>query len=130
MTKKRIATLIAQEVQKPTEGDDKSSAIATTQTTQMAELKLTGKSLFEESRELWNDFVAFDEEHKLTQRVGAQLWRLTQVVARPVLLLSLKGIQVAVVTIANPENRDALTARFTRSKTAKDAEATLDPVEK
>lgn len=130
MTKKRIATLIEQEVQKPTEGVDNSSAITTTQTTQMAELKLAGKSLFEESKELWNEFVAFDEEHKLTQRVGAQLWRLTQVVAKPVLLLSIKGIQVAVITIANPENRDALAARFTRSKTAQDAEAILEPVEK
>ncbi|PZO44040.1 MAG: hypothetical protein DCF15_22215 [Phormidesmis priestleyi] len=130
MSKRNLSTLITQEVKRPALDAEESSAIATIQNTPITELKLTSKNLFEESQELWQEFVAFDKEHQLTERVGAQLWRLTKAVGKPLLVLSIKGIQTAVMTVANPENRDALAARFTRSKTAQDAEATLEPVEK
>jgi hypothetical protein len=129
MTKTRISALIEQEVKQPTESAENSSAIATTQNTQLADLKLTGKGLFNESKTLWHEFIEFDKEHQLTQRVGAQLWRLTQVIGKPVLVLSLKGIQAAVVTVANAENRAALAERFSRAQSAQDAEASLDPLE-
>jgi hypothetical protein len=129
MTKKRIATLIEQEVQQPTESTENSGAIATTQNTQLADLKLTGKGLFDESKALWDEFVEFDQEHQLTQRVGAQLWRLTQAVGKPILVLSLKGIQAAVVTVASSKNRTMLAESFSRSQPAQRAEASLDPLE-
>jgi hypothetical protein len=129
MPNKKIATLIEQEVQQPTESAENSSAIATTQNTQLVDLKLTGQSLFDESKALWNEFVEFDKEHQLTQRVGAQLWRLTQAVGKPILVLSLKGIQAAVVTVASAKNRAALAERFSRSQTAQKAGASLDPLE-
>jgi hypothetical protein len=137
MTKKRTATLIAQEVKRPTESADNSSAlekpshqgIATTQNTQLTELKLTSQGLFDESKALWEEFVTFDQEHQLAQRVGAQLWRLTRVVGKPVLVLSLKGIQTAIVTMSSPESRAALAERFSRSQAAQDAAAALETVE-
>lgn len=129
MAERRLSDLIEQEVRKPTAAARESSAIATTQNTPLADLKLTTQGLFEESKELWDEFVAFDEEHKLTQRVGAQLWRLTQVVAKPVLVLSLKGIQSAFITASNPESRAALVARFARSEVVQDENAVLEPVE-
>jgi hypothetical protein len=129
MPTKKIATLIAQEVQPPTESADDNSAIATTQNTQLAELKLTSQGLFDESQALWKEFVAFDKEHQLAQRVGAQLWRLTKVVGKPALMLSLKGIQAAVVTLTNPENRAALAERFRRFRAAQEADASLETLE-
>lgn len=137
MTKKRIATLIEQEVQKPSEDTDNSSAlakplsqrIATTQNTPLAELKLTGQGLFAESESLWKEFIAFDREHHLTERVSAQIWRLTKAVGKPVFVLSIKGIQAAFVTASNPKNRAALAERFARSKPAQDAEVVLESVE-
>ena len=129
MTRKRIAALIEQEVQQPIDSTDDSSAIATTQNTAIAELQLTSQGLFDESKALWQEFVAFDKEHHLTERVGAQLWRLTKAVGKPLLVLSIKGIQTAVVTVANPENRAALAKRFSKSAPAKTAEASLESVE-
>jgi hypothetical protein len=129
MSTKKIAALIEQEVQQPTESAENSSAIATTQNTQLADLKLTGQCLFDESKDLWNEFIEFDKEHQLTQRVGAQLWRLTQAVGKPILVLSLKGIQAALVTVTSSENRAALAERFSRSQPAKAADASLDPLE-
>jgi hypothetical protein len=129
MTKKRISALIDQAVQQSTKSVENSSAIATTQNTQLADLKLAGQGLFDESKALWKEFVEFDQEHQLTQRVGAQLWRLTQAVGKPILVLSLKGIQAAVVTVASSENRAALAERFSRSQPAQRAEASLDPLE-
>ena len=130
MTKKRTATLIEQEVQRPTESTENGSAVTTTRNTQMAELKLTGKSLFEESKELWAEFVAIDKEHQLTQRVSAQLWRLTQAVGKPILVLSFKGIHAAVITVASSENRVALAKRFNHSQPAQAADASLKTAEK
>lgn len=129
MPTKKIAALIEQEVQPPTESAENSSAIATTQNTPLAELQLASQGLFDESKALWEEFVAFDKEHQLAQRVGAQLWRLTQVVGKPVLVLSLKGIQAAVITVSNPENRAALAERFSRSQSAQDADASLETLE-
>jgi hypothetical protein len=129
MTKKRIAALIKQEVQQPAESTDNNRAIATTQNTPLAELQLSSQGLFDESKALWEEFVAFDVEHQLAQKFGAQLWRLTKAIGKPALVLSLKGIQVAVVTLINPENRTALVEHFSRSQSAQDAEAALKTVE-
>ena len=126
MTKRNISTLIEQEVKRPTPPTEENSAIATTQNTPITELKLTGKSLFEESQEIWQEFVAFDKEHQLTERVGSQIWRLTKAVAKPALILSLKGIQTAIITVANPEKRAALAERFSRSQLAQTTDAALD----
>jgi hypothetical protein len=129
MSTKKLATLIEQEVQQPTESADDNSAIATTQNTQLAELKLNSQGLFDESKALWEEFVAFDKEHQLAQRVGAQLWRLTQVVGKPVLMLSLKGIQAAVVTVADADKRAALVERFSRFSAAQTTDASLETLE-
>ena len=129
MANKRIATLIAQEVQPPTESTDNSSAITTTQNTALADLQLTSQGLFDESKALWNEFVAFDQEHQLTQRVGAQLWRLTKAIGKPALVLTIKGIQTAVVTVANADKRAALKERFSRSEKAQAADAALEETE-
>ena len=129
MANKRIATLIAQEVQPPTESTDNSSAIATTQNTPLAELKLTSQGLFDESKALWQEFVAFDQEHQLTQRVGAQLWRLTKAIGKPALVLTIKGIQTAVVTVANADKRAALKERFSRFSADQTTDASLETVE-
>ena len=129
MTKKRIAALIQQEVQKPTASADDSSAIATTQNSEIANLQLTSQGLFGESKALWQEFIAFEQEHQLTQRISAQLWRLTKAVGKPALVLSLKGIQTAVVTVADADRRAALVERFSRYKAAQGADASLDVIE-
>ena len=129
MANKRIATLIAQEVQPPTESAEANSAMATTQNTPLADLQLTSQGLFDESKALWNEFVAFDQEHQLTQRVGAQLWRLTKAIGKPALVLSIKGIQTAVVTVANADKRAALKERFNRFSSDQTTDASLETVE-
>ena len=129
MTKKRIAALIQQEVQKPVDRAESSSAIATTQNSEIVNLQLTSQGLFDESKALWQEFIAFEQEHQLTQRVGAQLWRLTKAVGKPALVLSLKGIQTAVVTVADADKRAALVERFSRYKAAQGADASLDVIE-
>ena len=131
MPKQQISALIQQEVKRPLPAaDDQSSAIiAQTQNTPMADLKLISQGLFDESRALWQEFVAFDQEHQLTQRVGTQLWRLTKAVGKPALVLSLKGIQTAVITVADADRRAALVERFSRYKTTQGADASLDVVE-
>ena len=129
MPSKKIAALIEQAVKQPTESAETSSAIATTQNTPLAELQLTSQGLFDESKALWQEFVAFDQEHQLTQRVGAQLWRLTKAIGKPALVLSLKGIQAAVVTVTNPDNRTALVERFSRFSAGKTTDASLETTE-
>jgi len=129
MANKRIATLIKQEVQSPTESTDDSRAIATTQNTPLAELQLASQGLFDESKALWQEFIAFDKEHQLTQRVGAQLWRLTKAVGKPALILSLKGIQTAVVTVADADKRAALVERFSRFSADRTTDASLETAE-
>lgn len=129
MTNKRIATLIEQEVQKPAEDIDNSSAISTTKNTQLTDIRLTSESLFKETQELWKEITAFDKEHQLSGRVGAQIWRLGKLVAKPAFILSVSGLKVAFVTVSNPDNRAALAKWFARSKPAQDAKATLEPVE-
>ena len=126
MTKQSIPTLIQQEAKQPAKKSEESSAIITTQNTPLTALTPAQKSLFDESKEIWDEFVAFDKEHQLTQRVGAQLWRLTKAVGKPVLVLSLKGVQTAIVTVVNPEKRAALVERFSQSPAAKAADASLD----
>ena len=128
MPKQQISALIQQEVKRPLPAaDDNSSAIiAQTQNTPLADLKLTSQGLFDESKALWQEFVAFDQEHQLTQRVGTQLWRLTKAVGKPALVLSLKGIQTAVVTVANADRRAALVERFSRFSADKQTEAALE----
>ena len=132
MPKQQISALIQQEVKRPLPAaDDQSSSaiIPQTQNTPLADLKLTSQGLFDESKALWQEFVAFDQEHQLTQRVGAQLWRLTKAVGKPALVLSLKGIQTAVITVADADRRAALVERFSRYKAAQGADASLDVVE-
>ena len=129
MTKKRIAALIQQEVQKPVDRAESSSAIATTQNSEIANLQLTSQGLFDESKALWQEFIAFEQEHQLTQRVGAQLWRLTKAVGKPALVLSLKGIQTAVVTVADADRRAALVERFSRFSAERETKASLEATE-
>ena len=132
MPKQQISALIQQEVKRPLPAaDDKNSSaiIAQTQNTPLADLKLTSQGLFDESKALWQEFVAFDQEHQLTQRVGTQLWRLTKAVGKPALVLSLKGIQTAVVTVADADRRAALVERFSHYKTAQATDASLDVIE-
>ena len=126
MPQKKIAQLIEQEV-KATPAD--SSEIVTTQTTPIADLQLTTQGLFSESKELWEQFVKFDKEHQLTRKVGAQLWRLTKAVAKPVLVLTLKGIQVGFVTLTDADKRAELAQRFNRSQPAQAADASLSPAD-
>ena len=129
MTKQSIATLIQQEVKQPAKEGEESSALATTQNTPLADLTLTSQGLFDESKALWQEFVAFDQEHQLTQRVGTQLWRLTKAVGKPALVLSLKGIQTAVVTVADADRRAALVERFSRFSADRETEASLEATE-
>ena len=129
MPKQQISALIQQEVKRPLPAadDQNSSAIvAQTQNTPLADLKLTSHGLFDESKALWQEFVAFDQEHQLTQRVGAQLWRLTKAIGKPALVLSLKGIQTAVVTVADADRRAALVERFSRFSADKQTDAALE----
>ena len=126
MPKKTLAQLIEQEVTTPIE---ESSAITTTQTTPLADLKLTSQGLFDESKALWKQFIEFDQEHQLTQKVGAQLWRLTKAVGKPVLVLTLKGIQVGFVTLTDADKRTELAQRFNRSQPARAADASLSPAD-
>ena len=131
MPKQQISALIQQEVKRPLPADDQNSStlIAQTQNTPMADLKLTSQGLFDESKALWQEFVAFDQEHQLTQRVGAQLWRLTKAVGKPALVLSLKGIQTAVVTVADADRRAALVECFSRFSAEREAKASLKATE-
>ena len=129
MPKQQISALIEQEVKRPLPAaDDQNSSaiIPQTQNTPMADLKLTSQGLFDESKALWQEFVAFDQEHQLTQRVGTQLWRLTKAVGKPALVLSLKGIQTAVVTVADADRRAALVERFSRFSADKQTDAALE----
>ena len=129
MPKQQISALIQQEVKRPLPAaDDQNSSaiIPQTQNTPLADLKLTSQGLFDESKALWQEFVALDQEHQLTQRVGAQLWRLTKAVGKPALVLSLKGIQTAVVTVADADRRAALVERFSRFSADKQTEAALE----
>ena len=100
MSSKKIADLIQPEAEQPVPAVEETRAITTTQAPQIAEqiaeLDPTSQSLFEESKAIWDEFVAFDREHRLTERVGAQLWRLTRAAGKPLLVLSLRGIQAAV----------------------------------
>ena len=131
MTTKDIATLIKQEVQKPTPDSENATALTTTSNAQLSEPQQidlsSSSSLWDESKALLAEFIAFDQEHQLSQKVGAQLWRLTKAVGKPALILSFKGIQSAIVTIADPESRAALMERFNRSDIAKEKEASLSP---
>lgn len=127
MSNKQLAPLIKQEVQKPAADD--SSAIARTQNTAIADLKIASQGLFDESKALWEEFVAFDQEHQLSQKVAAQLWRLTKAVGKPALVLSLKGAQAAVITLSSADNRTALAARFNRFRSAQEADASLELTE-
>ena len=127
MSTKQISALIKQEVERPLPAaEENSSAIAPTQDTQLVELEPTSEGLFDESKALWDKFVAFDQEHQLTQRVGAQLWRLTRAVAKPVLVLSFSGIKAAVVTITDPDRRAEIAERFSQYKPAQEADAALE----
>ena len=128
MPKQQISALIQQEVKRPlpTADENAGAIIAQTQNTPLADLKLTSQGLFDESKALWQEFVAFDQEHQLTQRVGTQLWRLTKAVGKPALVLSLKGIQTAVVTVADADRRAALVERFSRFSADKQTDAALE----
>ena len=133
MTTKDIAILIKQEVQKPTPDSENATALTTTSNAQLSEPQQidlsSSSSLRDESKALLAEFIAIDQEHQLSQKVGAQLWRLTKAVGKPALILSFKGIQSAIVTIADPESRAALMERFNRSDLAKDKEASLSPTD-
>ena len=128
MPKQQLSTLIEQEVKRPLSAADdqnNSAIVAQTQNTPVADLKLTSQGLFDESKALWQEFIAFDQEHQLTQRVGAQLWRLTKAIGKPA-LVSFKGIQIAVVTVADADKRAALAKRFSRFSAHKQTDAALE----
>ena len=130
MSTKQISALIKQEVERPLPAvEENNSVIATTQDTQLVKLEPTSEGLFDESKALWEEFVAFDQEHQLTQRVGAQLWRLAKAVGKPLLVLSLKGIQTAVVTGVNADKRAALVERFSRFSSTQKTNAVLEETE-
>lgn len=134
MPTKDIAKLIKQEVQKPTPDSENATALTTTSDAQLSDPQqvdrsLTSSSLWDDSKALIAEFIAFDQEHQLSQKVGAQLWRLTKAVGKPALILSFKGIQSVIVTIADPESRAALVERFNRSDLAKEKEASLSPTD-
>lgn len=130
MASKKLASLIEQDVTQPAQTTTNTSAISVTQNTPLTDLKLTSQGLFDESKAIWQEFIEFDQEHQLSQRVGAQLWRLTKAVGKPALVLSLKGIQTAVVTVATPEKRTALIEHFSLfQKNQPTTEAALETVE-
>lgn len=129
MSKRKLATLIEQEVKHtpPTESTD--CAITTTQETQLAKLQLASQGLFDESKTLWQEFIAFEKENKLIPQVSAQIWRLTKAVGKPALVLSIKGIQTACITVVDAEKRAALAERFSHSRAAQAADASLEVTE-
>lgn len=97
MPTKDIAKLIKQEVQKPTPDSENATALTTTSDAQLSDPQqvdrsLTSSSLWDDSKALIAEFIAFDQEHQLSQKVGAQLWRLTKAVGKPALILDRKSV--------------------------------------
>ena len=145
MTKKTIATLLAEEVNTPSPTAQataqtaskstvpESTAIApvdsTNQSTALAPAPLQTEGLFAESKQLWEELVAFDRENELSSKVGAQLWRLTKIVAKPVFIVTWKGVEAAVITAVDPDKRAAFVERFSRAKDESGADVSLKSVD-
>ena len=94
-TRKTIATLLAEEVNAPSQSAQpisESAAIAPAdpvhQSTAIAATTQETEGLFAESKQLWDELVAFDRENELPSKVGAQLWRLTKIVAKPIFIVT------------------------------------------
>ena len=145
MTKKTIATLLAEEVNTPSETAQaaaqtvsKSTAPESTaitpvdsanQSKALAPTPLQTEGLFTESKQLWDELVAFDQEHELSSKVGAQLWRLTKIVAKPVFIVTWKGVEAAVITAIDPDKRAVFVERFSRVKDESGADVSLKAVD-
>ena len=144
MTKKTIATLIAEEVNTSSQvaqAASQSTAQAVSQSTEIAPVgsnqqsaaiapvPLQTEGLFAESKQLWEELVAFDREHELSSKVGAQLWRLTKIVAKPVFIVTWKGVEAAVVTAVDPDKRATFIERFSCAKEESGASVSLKAVE-
>ncbi|MGC1306537.1 MAG: hypothetical protein WA885_04855 [Phormidesmis sp.] len=135
MTKQTIATLLAEEVNAPSQSAQpisESAAIAPVEpvhlSTAIAPVSPQPEGLFAESKQLWDELVAFDRENELSSKVGAQLWRLTKIVAKPIFIVTWKGVEAAVITAVDPDKRAAFIERFSRAKEESGAEVSLKAV--
>lgn len=136
MTRKTIATLLAEEVKAPSQSAQpasESTAIAPVepvhQSTAIAPTTPETEGLFVESKQLWDELVAFDRENELSSKVGAQLWRLTKIVAKPVFIVTWKGVEAAAITAIDPDKRATFIERFRRAKEESGANASLKAVD-
>ena len=141
MTKKTIATLLAEEVDTPSQSAQPTSELTTSASTVIAPAGLANQStaiapateqtegLFAESKQLWDELVTFDRENELSSKVGAQLWRLTKIVAKPVFIVTWKGVEAAVVTAVDLDKRAAFVERFSRAKDESGADVSLKAVD-
>lgn len=136
MTKKTIATLLAEAPNtssQAAQSTSQSTAIAPVdsdkQSTAIAPASLQTEGLFAESKQLWEELVAFDRENELSSKVGAQLWRLTKIVAKPVFIVTWKGVEAAVITAVDPDKRATFIERFGRVKDESGADVSLKAVD-
>ena len=136
MTRKTIATLLAEEVKDPSQSaqpTSESTVIAPVepvhQSTAIAPITPETEGLFVESKQLWDELVAFDRENELSSKVGAQLWRLTKIVVKPVFIVTWKGIEAAAITAVDPDKRATFIERFSRAKEKSGADASLKAVD-
>ena len=136
MTKKTIATLLAEAPNtssQAAQSTSQSTAIAPVdsdkQSTAIAPTSLQTEGLFAESKQLWEELVAFDRENELSSKVGAQLWRLTKIVAKPVFIVTWKGVEAAVITVVDPDKRATFIERFSRAKDESGADVSLKAVD-
>ena len=136
MTKKTIATLLAEAPNtssQAAQSTSQSTAIAPVdsdkQSTAIAPASLQTEGLFAESKQLWEELVAFDRENELSSKVGAQLWRLTKIVAKPVFIVTWKGVEAAVITAVDPDKRATFIERFSRAKDESGADVSLKAVD-
>ena len=136
MTKKTIATLLAEAPNtssQAAQSTSQSTAIAPVdsdkQSTAIAPASLQTEGLFAESKQLWEELVAFDRENELSSKVGAQLWRLTKIVAKPVFIVTWKGVEAAVITAVDPDKRATFIERFSHAKDESGADVSLKAVD-
>lgn len=136
MSNKRIANLLAEEVNtqtSPEEDVPNSTAITPAhqddQTSAIVEVSPRNEGLFAESRQLFEEVLAFDREHELTAKVTAQLWRLTKMIVKPAFIVTWKGIETAAITVVDPDKRDDFAERFRRAKDKSSVDVSLKAVD-
>lgn len=112
MTKRNLAQLIQEENSALAHKDDSA-------------LQTHSEDLFTESKALWDEFCAFEQQHQIASKVGAQLWRLTKAIGKPALILTLKGTQTAFVTLVNADKRAEVAERFRQFSTDEATDAAL-----